>query len=84
MSPVHESSSLVKKRSSRAQQCNVLCPPEPELEKGLLCVLCTPTIVAEPHLPSVQSSAMSLFTCFGQSLVPALLVEQYGVALGLS
>lgn len=37
-----------------------------------------PTIVAEPCLPPVQSSAMTLFACFGQGLFLLFLLSQSG------
>ena len=40
--------------------------------------------MAEPHLPLVQSSAMALFACCGQCLVPVVLVGQSEATLGLS
>ena len=43
-----------------------------------------PTVVPEPCLPSVQSSAMSVFACYVQNLVPVMLVGQSGAALGLN
>ena len=52
---------------------------------GVAYVCCMyPTIVAKMLLPLVQLSAMTLFACCGQDLVPALLVGQSGAALGLS
>ena len=43
-----------------------------------------PAIVAEPLLPAVQSSAMTLFACRGDGLVPVLLLGKSGVTSGLS
>ena len=46
---------------------------------------CThPAVVVELCLPSVQSSAMDLFACYGQDLVLVLLVGQSGAVLGFS
>jgi len=45
--------------------------------------VCHPTIVAKPCLVSAQSSAMALFACCGQGLVPVLLVGQSGANPGL-
>ena len=47
-----------------------------------MCCLCS-ILVAEPLLPSVQSSAMAVLSCCGQGLVLVLLVGQSG-ALALS
>ena len=48
-----------------------------------MCCLC-PTIVAQLCLPSVWLSAVALFACCGECLVPVLLVHQCGASLGLS
>lgn len=41
-----------------------------------------PTVVAEPRLPLIQSSAMPLFACYEQGSGPVLLMGQSGF-LGL-
>lgn len=42
-----------------------------------------PTVVAEPHLPSVQLAAMTHSACCRLGLVPELLGGQSGAAVGL-
>ena len=50
--------------------------------KGVSCVCCVHAMVVdELLLPSVQLSAMDLFVCCRQSLVPLLLVDQSGSSL---
>lgn len=41
-------------------------------------------VVAEPQLSLVQLDPMALFACYGQSLIPALLIGQAGDGLYLS
>lgn len=48
-----------------------------------VCIL-HPPIVVELHLPSVKLSAMVLFGCCGQGLIPVLVVGYCGAALNLS
>ena len=43
-----------------------------------------PTVVCWALLPLVQSSAVALFACCGQCLVPVLLVSQSGATVSLS
>ena len=82
MSLAHENSSLMKKRSRSAMQCTVLLI-RTRCFKGVSNVHCMcHSIVSESLLPSVQLSAMALFACCGQGLVPVLLVGQFGATLG--
>ena len=86
MSPTPESNGLTKKSFCSALQCSV-CPLFTRTWhfRGVsyVCRVCS-AVVAEPLLPLVQSSAMALFACCRQGLVPVLLVGQLGTTLGLS
>ena len=53
------------------------------LQGCLICVCECPTVVIDPHLPSVQSSAMTLSACFREGFVPVLFVGQSRTTLGL-
>ena len=76
---------LMKKRSCSALPWYVPCSPEPDTSGvSPTCVACAPTTVAQLCLSSVQSSAIALFACCGECLVPVLLVGQSGASLRLS
>lgn len=80
-SPPLETVGLMKKKA-----CSVPCSSEPGSLNYLLCVLHMPYFcgwVTFSLLPSLHSSAMTLFTYCGQDLVPVQLsVGQSGTALG--
>lgn len=62
--------------------CSAVSPLHQNLVfRGVSCACCVcPAIVAVLFSPSVQSSAVVLFTCHGQCLVPVVLVGHLGLS----
>lgn len=91
MSPYLESSNLMKKRSYGILECSIPCSPEPGTS-GVSCMGCVHfwwwwwgcvhlIVLAEPGLPSVQSSVVAHSANCRQGLV--LWRSQFGVAMVL-
>ena len=74
MSPVLESRGLMKKRSCNALHCSVPVQWNLVLQSVYsVCCMC-PASVAESRFPLVKFSAVDLFACFWQFLVPVVSV----------